>query len=129
MYKVTEIVKQADVEGKFGPQIRTAFKVEGDDRILSVFSKYPLKIGQEIDGTVTTTEKDGRTYHNFAFARHTSAASGGGSPEQFQTVMREIVAIRTLLIKIEAHTNPDKRLSDGSEPPNFDVDFSQDVPF
>lgn len=127
MYKVTEIVKQADVEGKFGPQIRTAFKVEGDDKILSVFSKYPLKIGQEIDGTITTQEKDGRTYYNFQFAKHTHSI--GGSPEQFQTVMREIVAIRTLLIKIEAHTNPDKQLSDGSQPPNFDVDFSQDVPF
>ena len=65
--KVTEIIKEQEVEGKFGPQTRTAFKVEGNDKIISAFSKFPLKIGQELQGTIETIEKEGKTYHNFKF--------------------------------------------------------------
>ncbi len=88
-YTIITIVKEAEVQGKFGPQIRTAFTVEGNSNTLSAFTKYPLKVGQEIDGDITQTEKEGRTYHNFSFAK-----KGTGSSDDMAYIKRELTAIR-----------------------------------
>lgn len=80
--KIIEIIKETDVEGKYGPQKRTAFKIEGNPNILSAFSKYSLKVGQEVDGTISQTEKDGKTYHNFSFAK--KVQSGMNEAQAYQ---------------------------------------------
>lgn len=68
-YLVSQIIKSEPVEGKFGPQIRTSFKVADDeqDRTLSCFSKFPLKEGQEVDGTITPNGQ----WWNFKFTPKT----------------------------------------------------------
>lgn len=77
-YTIARILKEAPVEGKFGPQIRTAFTTnETGEDVLSSFTKYPVKLGQKIDGTVTVSEKDGKTYHNFISAPRNTAIPAG----------------------------------------------------
>lgn len=53
-YIIKSIEKEGEVEGKFGTQMRTTFTVENDEqgRRLSAFSKYAMKVGQEIDGDI-----------------------------------------------------------------------------
>jgi hypothetical protein len=78
-YVVAKIVKEQSVEGKWGPQIRTAFTVNefGNEKVLSAFSKFPLKEGQTLEGTIEEQVKDGKTFHNFKFQpKGTSAPSG-----------------------------------------------------
>lgn len=70
-YKINWVGNSTEVDGKYGTQIRSAFKVEGDERQLSAFTKYPLVVGQEIDGSIVTVEKEGREFHNFKFTPKT----------------------------------------------------------
>lgn len=115
--KITEIIKEAQVEGKFGPQTRTAFKVEGDERTLSAFTKFPLKVGQEIDGEITTTEKDGRTYYNFKFGSKSTSGTPSGDLNRVEmkldaliagqrTLGGEITAIKSVLGEILSKVAP-----------------------
>lgn len=95
-YTIARILKEMQVEGKYGPQIRTAFTTnENGEEVLSAFSKYPLKAGQAIEGEVTVTEKDGRTFHNFAFAKKDAGA--GNSAEvmiELKKIYTEVYATR-----------------------------------
>lgn len=68
MYIVKNIIKESEVESQYGASIRTYFTVEGNETVLSAFTKFPMKVGQEIEGSIVTVEKDGKTYNNFKFA-------------------------------------------------------------
>lgn len=70
-YTIAKIIKEAPVEGKFGPQIRTAFTTnEEGEKVLSAFSNHPLKVGQQVTGEVVEKpQPDGRTFYNFNFAK------------------------------------------------------------
>lgn len=115
-YLIKEIKKEANVEGKFGPQVRTEFTVEESDMTLSSFSKYPLKVGAEIEGTVTDKELGGVVYHNFKFTPKTfeTAASPSYQPtadplrleKKIDSVMTEIQMIRGVLGEILQAVKP-----------------------
>lgn len=73
---VAKILKATEVQGKFSMQTRTAFTAnETGEKILSVFSKFPLKVGQTITGEIKEVEKDGKTYHNFEFTKKSQGIS------------------------------------------------------
>lgn len=112
---VTEVVKTQEVSGKFGPQIRSAFKTqEHGDRIFSAFSKYAIKVGQEIEGTVEEQEKDGKTFHNFKFApRNASAAPSG----DLNRVERKVDAIITELQLLRGLIGGKKETDDWADVP------------
>lgn len=103
-YTVAKIIKSTEVEGKFGPQLRIAFTTnETGEKMLSVFSKYELKSGQKISGSITEkdgTKQDGSpvTYYNFNFAKRASV--GGISEDQFQKIYREVYATRQELVML-----------------------------
>lgn len=115
--KITEILKAVEVEGKYGMQTRTAFKVEGNEHTLSAFSKYPLKVGQEIDGTISTTEKEGRTYYNFKFAPRDSrpTAPSANTEAMLQKIFNEVYATRVSLQSMYQYFQ-----SKGELPPKVD---------
>lgn len=95
---VTKVLKTQEVEGKFGPQVRSAFtSAEYGDKILSVFAKYAVKEGQELEGTVETQERDGKTYHNFKFAPKNK---GGISGEDMTKLMNSINAVNTNVLRV-----------------------------
>lgn len=102
-YIVHSIEKSALVEGKFGPQIRTSFHVEGDERSISSFSKYPLTVGMEIDGDITQKGE----WWNFKFAsksfENKPSPSFQPTPDalrmerKIDALMTEVQMIRTIL--------------------------------
>lgn len=66
---VNKVLKTQEVQGKFGPQVRSAFTTnEYGERIFSTFAKYAVKEGQVLEGTIEQQERDGKTFHNFKFA-------------------------------------------------------------
>jgi hypothetical protein len=129
---VSNVVKTQEVQSKFGPQVRSAFKTnEYGERILSAFSKYAIKEGQVIEGTVEEQERDGRTFHNFKFAPR-NAAPAGIPKEDLAIINRKL---DTLITKVDqllgvkkgfdaadlvAAPRTNEKLSDGSSQPNFD---------
>lgn len=67
---INKIVKVQEVDGKFGPQQRVAFKTnEYGDKILSGYFKFAPNEGQTLTGEVEEVEKDGKTYLNFKHAK------------------------------------------------------------
>lgn len=107
-YTVARIIKSVEVEGRFGPQLRISFTTnETGEKMLSAFSKFPLKEGQSIGGSIVEkpgTKTDGTpiTYYNFNFAKKTvtSVAAGGMSTEQFQKLYQEVYATRQEVVMI-----------------------------
>lgn len=95
-YIITEIESSKEVEGKFGPQIRTNFKVEGNENSLSAFSKFPMVVGQEIDGNIVQNGQ----WWNFKFTPKTFETKASPSfqpqPDNLR-VERKIDAIMTEL--------------------------------
>lgn len=151
-YTIARILKEAPVEGKFGPQIRTAFTTnETGEDVLSSFTKYPVKVGQKIDGTVTVSEKDGKTYHNFVSAPRNTSIPGGNENIMIElkkifaetyNARQEIVMVRQLLqegniIPIEKDALGLKHMataemvaSDAKDPlDDFDEINPADIPF
>jgi hypothetical protein len=135
---VTEVVKTQEVDGKWGPQVRTAFKTqEYKERILSAFAKYPIKVGQVIEGNIEMQERDGKTFHNFKFAPRNAIGAG---KEDMAIMNRKLDTIITKLDQILGTSDKagfvasvdsprtDELLSDGSEQPNFDIN-PEDIPF
>lgn len=130
---VNKIVKETTVEGKWGPQTRTAFKAnEYGDKILSAFSKYPLKVGQVLTGEVKEVEKDGKTYLNFEPAKKT--ASGGLPDNQLALLKQAASEAYNARLAIQALSRALRDCgvlkdvnSDGSKVPDFDEkDFPED---
>ena len=95
---VSKVVKTQEVSGKWGPQVRSAFKTnEYGERIFSTFSKYAVKEGQTIEGTVEEQEKDGKTFHVFKFAPFNKPGTAGtGQPAgDLNRVERKVDALIT----------------------------------
>lgn len=100
-YTIARILKEAPVEGRFGQQIRTAFTTnETGTEILSSFSKYNLKIGQQLEGEVTTTEKDGRTYKNFNFAKKNTGGVDDHTKARIEQIYQEVVTARQSIVML-----------------------------
>lgn len=124
-YQVTEIKSYSvEVYGN-NAQHRTVFKVAGNDQWLSAFVANPLTPGQSISGQIATTEKDGRTYHNFNFPRsggYSAPAQAVGqsstaqNPDKFTVSAAEVKN----LIKLEIGAKLDRILAllDGLDPNN-----------
>jgi hypothetical protein len=103
MYTIKSIEKEAEVEGKFGTQIRTSFHVDGNDKSISAFSKYPLKVGQEIEGDIVPNGE----WLNFKFTpkTHETRASHSFQPtgdllrieRKLDALMTEIQMVRGLM--------------------------------
>lgn len=113
-YKVKEVISFSEqTYGKYGNH-RIAFKVEGNDKQLSAFRKNNLTVGEVLNGEIKVTEKDGKTYHNFDFARK---ESGGGQVDNLllkdifdntETILNKMVGMSLTLERISAHILPKK---------------------
>lgn len=108
-YTIKSIEKEGEVEGKFGTQIRTTFTVENDEqnRRLSAFSKYAMKVGQEIDGDIVQNGE----WWNFKFTpkTHETKASPSFQPSgDLLRIERKIDAILTeiQMIRGQKSDNP-----------------------
>lgn len=85
-YKISEVVSFSEqTYGKFGNH-RAVVKLEGVEKQRSAFLKLQPKAGDVWSGELTETNKDGRTFYNFEFAK--KADSGGG--DKFGTSAAEI---------------------------------------
>ena len=111
-YIVKTIEGSKEVEGKFGTQIRTTFTVEGNDNKLSCFSKFPLTVGQEVDGNIVQNGE----WWNFKFTPKTFETKPSPTfqpqPDQLRmerkvdAVMTEIQMIRGVLGEILQKVSP-----------------------
>ncbi len=67
--KVTGVVSFSEqTYGQHGNH-RAVLKFEGQDKNYSAFMKEAPKIGDTLTGELKTVEKDGKTFHNFEFAK------------------------------------------------------------
>ena len=96
-YKITEVESSKEVAGKFGTQLRTAFKVEGNENTLSAFSKYPLVVGQEIDGTIVQKDQ----WYNFKFTPKTFETKPSPSFQPQPDALRVERKIDTIITEVQ----------------------------
>ena len=96
-YLVTEIIKEEDVVGKFGPQKRTQFKVADNPNVISAFSKYGIKVDDEIDGTITQKDQ----WYNFKFAPKTFEVKASPSFQPTGDTVRLERKIDALLTELQ----------------------------
>jgi len=97
--KITEVISQEVVQGNFGPQQRARFRIEDNDNQLSGYFKFPIKVGDELNGTITVVEKDGKTYHNFKAAPKTASAAVANMPD-LAIMKRDIAAMNANIVEI-----------------------------
>jgi hypothetical protein len=114
-YIVTEL--KGAYDSKFPDSKKYVFRVEGYDNDLSVFSKFPITVGQEITGRI---EINGQ-YHNFKWGKKASTTfqKGGTAPDanrleaktdairaQLATIGAEITAMKGVLSEILQKISP-----------------------
>lgn len=114
-YKVKEVISFSEqTYGKYNNH-RITFKIEGNDKQLSAFRKNNLTVGEVIVGEVKVTEKDGKTYNNFEFARK---ESGGGQVDNLllkdiydntETILNKMVGFQLTLDLILAAVKPSQK--------------------
>lgn len=113
-YTVKEVISFSEqTYGKYGNH-RIAFKVEGNDKQLSAFRKNNITVGEVLNGEIKVTEKDGKTYNNFEFAKK---ESGGGQVDNLllkdifdntETILNRLVGLGLDIEIIRAHVVPKK---------------------
>lgn len=118
-YKVSEVKSFSEqVYGKFNNH-RIVFKVEGNDNLLSAFGKVPFAVGQVLTGEIIQTQKDGKTYHNFEFARKTSQ----DNTEVLNAIMGVKLQLNTMEGKIDRLAGTKKAYPVNTDEPPFPDEF------
>lgn len=74
-YTIARVISSKPVEGNYGPQFKIFFTTnETGEQGISMFSKYEVKVGQQLDGEITqkpgtNAKGESVTYHNFSFTK------------------------------------------------------------
>lgn len=133
---VNRVLKTQEVQGKFGPQVRSAFTTnEYGERIFSTFAKYTVKEGQVLEGTVEEQERDGKVFHNFKFApknglsetdRALIATANKNASQALELGLSNKRVISDILRNLTLSGIYKEYTSDGKEVPSFDTPV--DVP-
>jgi len=72
-YKITKVL--GDYDAQFGSR-RYEFNVEGNENKISGFSKYPMTVGQDIEGEITQKG----SYYNWSWTKKETNDNGTEKP-------------------------------------------------
>lgn len=123
-YTITEL--KGTYPSNYPDSQKYVFRVENYEHELSGFSKFPVKVGDKINGDITIKGN----YHNFKFVAKSSHQKFGAPPsESTAKILSELTAIRTELNMIRGILADNgmkkvERNSDGSPLPFGDEDLA-----
>ena len=118
-YKVSEVRSFSEqTYGQYGNH-RISFKVEGNNELLSAFAKQNFTVGQTISGEIKKTEKDGKTYHNFEFAKKVPL------DPRYEELANKYTSLSLRVAKLEELANR-KKVDTSDVPFPMPDDFQQD---